>query len=343
MKAVRFHDYGSVDVLRYEDVPTPEPGAGEVLIRVRACGVNRLDLLVRQGRTPVKPPLPHICGSEVAGEVVEMGAGTSGLFPGQRVVIAPYLSDGTCEYCLAGEETTCIRGDVLGLVSDGGYAEYVLAPISHVLPIPNGVAFADAAAMTLTAPTAWHMLVDKARVRPGETVLVLSAGSGIGSAAVQIARMAGAHVIATVGSEEKRAQAEALGADEVINYAEVGDFSPVVRRLTGKRGVDVVVEHVGAETWEQSLNALGRNGRLVTCGATSGAAGGVDIWRLFAKQVQILGSYGGSRADLRQVLAAVARGDLRAVIHERLPLAEARAAQEMVERRAQFGKVVLEP
>ncbi len=330
-------------MLRYEDVPEPMLGAGEVLICVQACGVNRLDLLVREGRTPVRPPLPHISGSEVAGEIVEMGPGTSGFAPGQRVVIAPYLSDDRCEFCLSGEETTCIRGDVLGLVSNGGYAEYVKAPISHILPIPGGVPYADAAAMTLSAPTAWHMLFDKARLQPGETVLVLSAGSGVGSAAVQIARMAGAHVLATIGSEEKRAQAVELGADEVINYNEVGDFSPVVRRLTGKRGVDVVVEHVGTDTWEQSLRSLARNGRLVSCGATSGTSGAVDIWILFAKQIQVLGSYGGTRDNLRQVLGAVARGDLRAVIHQEIPLSEARAAQEMVERREQFGKLVLKP
>lgn len=343
MKAVTFHDYGPPSVLRYEDVPEPKLGGGEVLIRVRACGVNRLDLLVREGKTPVKPPLPHISGSEVAGEIVEMGPGTSGHAPGQRVVIAPYLSDDRCEYCLKGEETTCIRGDILGLVSNGGYAEYVKAPITHVLPIPDGVPYADAAAMTLSAPTAWHMLIDKAQIQPGETVLVLSAGSGVGSAAVQIARMAGAHVLATIGSEEKRAQAVELGADEVINYNEVGDFSPVVRRITGKRGVDVVVEHVGSDTWEQSLRSLARNGRLVSCGATSGVRGTIDIWTLFAKQLQVLGSYGGTRADLREVLAAVARKDIRAVIHQQMPLSEARAAQEMVERREQFGKLVLEP
>lgn len=343
MKAVTFHDYGPPSVLRYEDVPEPMLGAGEVLIRVQACGVNRLDLLVREGRTPVRPPLPHISGSEVAGEIIEMGLGTSGFAPGQRVVIAPYLSDDRCEFCLSGEETTCIRGDVLGLVSNGGYAEYVKAPISHILPIPDGVPYADAAAMTLSAPTAWHMLFDKARLQPGETVLVLSAGSGVGSAAVQIARLAGARVLATIGSEEKRAQAMELGADEVINYNEVGDFSPVVRRLTGKRGVDVVVEHVGTDTWEQSLHSLARNGRLVSCGATSGTSGGVDIWTLFAKQLQVLGSYGGTRDNVRQVLGAVARGDLRAVIHKEIPLSEARAAQEMVERREQFGKLVLKP
>ncbi len=343
MKAVTFHDYGSTDVLRYEDAPEPVVGAGEVLIRVRACGVNRLDLLVREGLTPAKPPLPHISGSEVAGEIVEMGPGTSGYAPGRPVVIAPYLSDDRCEYCLAGQETTCIRGDILGLISNGGYAEYVTAPVSHVLPIPEKVSFAEAAAVTLSASTAWHMLVEKARVRPGDSVLVLSAGSGVGSAAVQIACMLGAHVIATVGSEEKRAQAMELGADDVINYMEVGDFSSTVRRLTGKRGVDVVIEHVGEDTWSQSLNSLARNGRLVTCGATSGPMGTVDIEALVAKQQQILGSYGGTRLNLRHVLAAVGRGDMRAVIHTTLPLSEAREAQQMVEERRQFGKVVLEP
>ncbi len=342
LKAVTFHDYGGPEVLRYEDVPEPWAGPGEVLVRVRACGVNRLDLLVRSGRSQAKPPLPHIGGSEVAGDIVEMGPGTSGFAPGQRVVIAPYISDERCEYCLAGHETTCIRGDVLGLISDGGYAEYVKAPITHILPIPDGVSYVEAAASTLSAPTAWHMLIDKAKLQPGETVLVLSAGSGVGSAAVQIARLVGAKVITTVGSDEKIRQALDLGADEVINYTR-GDFSVPVRRLTDKRGVDVVVEHVGTDTWDQSLNSLARNGRLVTCGATSGVAGTVDIYTIYAKQIEILGSYGGSRGNLKQVLSALAHGDIRAVIHEEMPLADARRAQEMVERREQFGKIVLVP
>lgn len=342
MKAVRFYDYGSADVLRYEDVPNPTPGPGEVTVRVRACGVNRLDLLLRAGRTPVRPPLPHIGGSEVAGEIDAMGPGTTGFAPGQKVVIAPYLSDLQCEYCLAGEETTCIRGDILGLVSSGGYAEYVNAPVSHIIPIPDGVPFDDAAAVTLSAPTAWHMLLDRARIQPGETVLVLSAGSGVGSAAVQIARLAGAHVITTVGSDDKVEQARALGADEVINYHKT-DLAREVRALTGKRGVDVVVEHVGSDTWAQSLASLTRNGRLVTCGATSGSHAEVDIWTLFAKQVQVVGSYGGSRENVRQVLAAVARGDIRPIIHDTMPLESARQAQELLERRENFGKIILHP
>jgi NADPH:quinone reductase-like Zn-dependent oxidoreductase len=342
VKAVTFHDYGDASVLRYEDVPRPTAGAGEALIRVRACGVNRLDLLVRSGQTPAKPPLPHIGGSEVAGEIEELGPGASGFAPGQRVAIAPYLSDDRCEHCLEGEETTCVRGDILGLISNGGYAEYVKAPITHVLPLPPNVSCLEAAAMTLAAPTAWRMLVEVARVRPGETVLVLAAGSGVGSAAVQIARMLGARVLATAGSAEKRAQALELGADEVLSHAD-GDFSTAVRRLTGKRGVDVVAEHVGAETWGRSLDCLARNGRLVTCGATTGSNGRVDIAALCAKQLRVLGSHGGTRADLRGVLRALGRGDLRAVIHRRLPLSEAREAQAMLERREQFGKIILEP
>lgn len=342
MKAVTFHDYGDTDVLRYEDFPEPGAGPGEVLIQVKACGVNHLDLQVRAGLTPAKPPLPHISGSEVAGAIVEMGPGTSGFAPGQSVVIAPYLSDERCDYCLAGQETTCIRGDILGLISNGGYAEYVKAPITHILPIPPKVSFVEAAATTLSAPTAWHMLVDKAKLKPGETVLVLSAGSGVGSAAVQIARLLGARVIATVGTDDKVNQALELGADEVINYSE-NDFAQQVRRLTGKRGVDVVVEHVGSDTWVQSVDSLTRNGRLVTCGATSGPVGALDIWTLFSKQIEILGSYGGSRANVKQVLSAVSHGDIKAVIHAQMQLSEARAAQEMMERREQFGKIVLTP
>lgn len=342
MKAVTFHDYGGTEVLRYEDFKDPYAGPGEVLIEVKACGVNHLDLQVRAGQTPAKPPLPHIGGSEVSGVIVEMGPGTSGFAPGQAVVVAPYLSDERCEYCLNGQETTCIRGDILGLISNGGYAQYVKAPITHILPMPRNVSFIEAAAMTLSAPTAWHMLVDKARVKPGETVLVLSAGSGVGSAAVQISRLLGARVIATVGSDDKVNQALELGADEVINYSD-GDFSPKIRKLTEKRGVDVVVEHVGADTWQQSMHSLARNGRLVTCGATSGPSGLIDIWTLFAKQIEVIGSYGGSRANVKQILSAVSHGDLKAVIHEEVPLSEARAAQNTLERREQFGKIVLIP
>lgn len=342
MQAVTFHEPGGPDRLRLEEVAEPTIGPEEVLVRVRACGVNRLDILARTGRVGARVPLPHISGSEVAGEVVRVGERVSGLSAGQPAAIAPYLNCGRCEYCLAGEETICLRGDILGLVSQGGYAEYVKAPASHVLPLPAGLSFDDAAAVTLAATTAWHMLMARARVRAGEDVLVLAAGSGVGSAAIQIARLAGARVIATAGSADKLARARDLGAAELINHREQ-DFLQEVRRLTGRRGVDVVVEHVGSETWEKSVACLTRGGRLVTCGATTGGEGRVDIWQLFAKQIALLGSYGGTRAELGQVLRLVARGDLHATIDRVLPLAAAAEAQQIMEERKQFGKILLRP
>lgn len=342
MRAVLYREQGGLDRLQVADVPAPEIGPGEALVRVRSCGVNRLDLLVRSGRTPVKPPLPHIPGSEVAGEVAALGALATGSAVGQPVVIAPYLSCGQCEFCLSGEEVLCLRGDILGLISNGGYAEYVKAPASHLVPIPAGVAFDEAAAVTLSTLAAWHMLVARAKLQPGEDVLVLAAGSGVGSAAVQIAKAMGARVIATASTAEKLARAKELGADITINYREQ-DFAQVVRQVTGKRGVDVVVEHVGAETWERSVGCLARKGRLVTCGATTGSQGNLDIWTLFAKETQIIGSYGGTRGELRQVLKLVASGTIKPVIYRRYPLAEAREAQRAMEEREQFGKLVLNP
>ncbi|HEX2173693.1 MAG TPA: zinc-binding dehydrogenase [Dehalococcoidia bacterium] len=340
MRAIVFEMQGGIETLAVQDVPIPEIGPTEVLVRVRACGLNHLDLMMRSGTLPGKVATPHIAGSEVAGDIERVGEAVSSVRAGLAVVIAPYLFCGQCEFCLAGEETLCLRGDILGLNSRGGYAEYVAAPAESVLPIPEGVSHVEAAAVTLAALSAWHMLITRARIRAGETVLVLAGGSGVGSAAIQIAKLAGCRVIATASTEDKLDKARQLGADEVINYAG-GEFLPEVRRLTGKRGVDVVVEHVGAATWDQSVNALARNGRLVTCGATTGRQAAINIWNVFAKQQTLIGSYGGTRAELRHVLDLVARGALKPVIHSTLPLEEAGRAQRILEDRAQFGKVLL--
>jgi NADPH:quinone reductase-like Zn-dependent oxidoreductase len=329
-------------VLRLQDLPVPEAGPGQVLVRVRACGVNHIDLWAREGKLPIRIPLPHVSGSEVTGEVAQVGPGVEGVAIGQRVAVHPYLHDGTCEYCLAGEESTCLRGDILGMVSQGGYAEYVRVPANSVVPLPEGLGFVEAAAVTLATLTAWHMLVAKARVRPGETVLVLAAGSGIGVAAVQIARLAGARVIAAASSEEKLAVARGLGAEETVNYT-TEDLREAVRRITGKRGVDVVVEHVGAATWEQSLACLTRNGRLVTCGATTGSEVRMDLWPFFVRQITAYGAYGGTRAELQRVLQLTARGLLKPVVARVLPLAALPEAQEALQRRQVVGKLVVEP
>lgn len=342
MRAVVFREHGPAGNLALEDVRRPEPSAGEVVIRVRACGINRLDLRLREGKVGAKVGLPHISGSEIAGDIDEIGSGVAGLAPGDRIVVAPYLFCGSCEYCQTGEESVCIRGNIVGLSSDGGYAEYVAVPATNAIPLPSNVSYEEAAAVGLAALTAWHALVSRAAIRPGETVLVHSAGSGVGSAGIQIARLAGARVITTASTGAKLARGLELGADEAINYAET-DFVHEVRRITGKRGVDVVLEHIGAETWEKSSACLARNGRLVICGTTSGEQAPTNLWNLFAKQLRLIGSYGGSRAELRTVIDLVSRGRLRPVIAEVFPLERAADAQRLMEERGQFGKILLVP
>ncbi len=342
MKAVIFERHGGPDVLKYRDVPEPMVAPDGALVRVRACGLNHLDLFSREGRLPHAIALPHISGSEVSGDVERVGELVTNVTPGERVVIAPYLFCGVCENCLAGEETTCLSGDVLGRRSDGGYAEYVSVPARQLITLPENVSYQAGAAVTLSTVTAWHMLVTRARLQPGEDVLVLAAGSGVGSAAVQIAKQSGARVIATASTDEKLRRAEQLGADFVVNYAE-NDFRTEVRRITAKRGVDVVVEHVGESTWQQSIGCLARDGRLVTTGATTGPTGAINIDRLFGAQLSILGSFGGTRSELRKVLKMVAEGRIQPVIHATYPLEQAAQAQRVMQERAQFGKLLLLP
>ncbi|MDQ2713451.1 MAG: zinc-binding dehydrogenase [Chloroflexota bacterium] len=341
MKAAVFHEHGDIDVLRVEEMPKPTPGPTDVVIKVRACGANRLDTYSRAGRTKVAP-MPHIAGSEIAGEIEALGEAVSGLSAGQAVAVAPYLFCGQCEFCRAGEEVLCLKADIIGLGSQGGFAEYVSVPASSVVALPKGLDFVSAAAVSLATITAWHMLVVRAPLQPGQDVLVHAAGSGVGSAAIQIAKLNGARVIATAGSAEKLEQARKLGADEVINYNEQ-DFLQEVRRITGKRGVDVVVEHIGEQTWEKSVACLARRGRLVTCGATTGNEGKVNLWTLFAKEIAIIGSYGGTRHDLADVLKLVAMGRLQPVVHGTYPLEKLGEVQQMMEQRQQFGKLIVTP
>jgi NADPH:quinone reductase-like Zn-dependent oxidoreductase len=340
MRAIRFHHHGGPDVLQHEDVPDPVLSPGEVLVRVRACALNHLDLWERRGLPRVAIPLPHISGSDVAGEVV---ASQSAAVPaGGRVMLQPGISCGLCAACLGGRDNECRQYEVLGYMHhDGGYAELVKVPAQNVVAIPDHVGFVEAAAFPLTFLTAWHMLVTRAQVRPGEDVLVVAAGSGVGQAAVQIARLHGARVLATAGSAEKLERARALGASEVIHHHEQ-DVAAEVRRLTNKRGVDVVVEHVGQATWAQSLHALARGGRLVTCGATTGANGAIDLAALFVRQVTIMGSYMGTKGELIEAARFFFAGQLRPVVDAVVPLAEAAAAQQRLEESRQFGKIVLE-
>ena len=337
MKAVRFHEHGSVDVLRFEDAPEPAPANGDVLVRVRACALNHLDIWNRRG--VVKLPLPHISGADIAGEVIE--AAERALEPGTRVMLQPGLSCGRCEACLDGRDNECPRYDVLGSQSHGGYAEFVRVPARNVIPLPPAIGFVEAAAFPLTFVTAWHMLVTRAQVRPGEDVLVLSAGSGVGQAAIQIAWLHGARVFATAGTDEKLARARELGATEVVNHY-TQDLPADIRRFTNNRGVDIVIEHVGEATWDRSLKCLTRGGRLVTCGATTGYNAAVDLRFLFSRQYSLMGSYMGTKSELLRAARFFFSGEFRPIVDRTFPLSEAAAAQRYLEEGKQFGKVVLE-
>jgi NADPH:quinone reductase-like Zn-dependent oxidoreductase len=340
MKAVIFSEHGGPEVLCYADMREPKVGADEVLVRVRACALNHLDLWVRRGMPGITIPKPHILGSDIAGEVAGVGEKVSGVRPGERVLLSPGISCGRCVYCLRGDDNFCRQYTLFGYKVDGGYAEYVASPAVNVIPMPANLGFEEAAAIPLVFLTAWHMLITRAQLKPDETVLVLGAGSGVGSAAIQIAKTAGARVIATAGSEAKLQKARELGADETFLHS-IEHWSREVRRLTDRRGVDVVVEHVGDATWHESVASLAVGGRLVTCGATTGYEGKIDLRFLFSRHISILGSYMGSKAELYSALDLVGRGRVRPVIDTVMPLAKAREAHERLEKREQFGKIVL--
>ncbi len=342
MKAIIFTEHGGPGVLRYAEVPEPKISPTDVLVRVRACALNHLDLWERRGLPGITFPMPHISGSDIAGEIAQVGAVVTRVKVGQRVLLSPGVSCGQCAACSAGRDNQCRRYTLLGYMLDGGCAEYVKAPEVNAIPIPGDLSFEEAAAVPLVFLTAWHMLIGRAEVRPGEDVLVLGAGSGVGSAAIQIAKLTGARVIATAGSDAKLVKARELGADEVINH-ESQNIVDEVKRITGKRGVDVVVEHVGTATWKSSVASLAVGGRLVTCGATTGYAAEIDLRVLFAKQISLLGSYMGSRGELYDVLKLIGDRKLKAVIDRVMPLAECARAHELMERREQFGKIVLKP
>lgn len=342
MKAVFFERFGGPDVLTFGERPDPKAGPGEVLVRVHACAINHLDLWVRGGLPGLEPEMPHILGNDIVGEIAAVGAGVTQVAVGQRTLVLPTLSCGACPACAAGDDHLCRSYDVIGRKRNGGYAEFVTVPAANCLPYPGALPWEQAAAVPLVFVTAWHMLVTRAHVKPGDDVLVMGAGSGVGSAAIQIARLHGARVLATVGSEAKRAQALALGAHEVIDHS-TEDVVARVRALTGKKGADVVVEHVGGRVFEAGVAALARDGRLVTCGATIGAKVSLDINLLFGRHLTLLGSWMGRRDDLTAALVHVASGALKPVVDSVLPLADARRAHERIEARAHFGKIVLLP
>ena len=340
MKAIQFRQHGGPEVLNYSDVPDPLVRPNGVVVRVRACALNHLDLWVRQGIPGVPIPLPHIPGSDVAGEVAQIGTEVSTVRVGQKVVLAPGVTCGRCAACLAGLDNRCRQFTNLGYMIDGGCAEFVSAPEVNCLPYPENLSYEEAAAVPLVFQTAWHMLLVRAELQPGEDVLILGAGSGVGTAAIQIAKFFGARVIATAGSEEKLAKARELGADFVIHHKSQ-KIREEVRRITNKRGVDVVFEHVGTATWDDSMASLAASGRLVTCGATTGYDAKVDLRFLFSRQLSLLGSYMGTKNDLRTVMKLVAAGRLKPVVDRIFPLAEAAPAHRYLEAGAQFGKVAL--
>jgi NADPH:quinone reductase-like Zn-dependent oxidoreductase len=342
MKAVVFKEHGGPEVLEYAQAPEPRMRANEVLVEVRACALNHLDVWARKGLPGIEIKLPHILGNDIAGVVREVGELVTWVRSGDEVMLQPGVSCGHCIECLRGQDNLCPEYDILGYRRDGGYAELVAAPAVNVIPKPQNLSWEEAAALPLVTLTAWHMLVTRARLQPGEEVLIHAAGSGVGSIGIQLARLRGARVIATAGSDEKLQKAKELGADEVVNYTRE-DWPREVRALTGKRGVDVVFEHTGAETWPGSIAALARNGRLVICGATSGYDAHTDLRQIFYRHVSLLGSFMGSKAELLEAMRFVERGQIRAVIDRSLPLKDARRAHELMEDRAQFGKLVLLP
>ena len=342
MKAVIFAQHGGPEVLHFTEVANPPIKANEVLVEVRACALNHLDVWVRNGLPGIKIPLPHILGNDVAGVVREVGELITWVKPDDGVMIQPGVSCGHCVECLAGRDNMCDEYDIVGYRRDGGYAELVAVPALNVIPKPKNLSWQEAAALPLVTLTAWHMLVTRANLQPGEDVLIQAAGSGVGSLGIQIAKLRGARVITTASSDEKLAKARDLGADETINYTS-SDWPKEVKRLTNRRGVDVVFEHTGATTWPGSIISLKKGGRLVTCGATSGFDAHTDLRHVFYRHLMILGSMMGSKADLLAAMKFIESGQIRAVVDRTLPLTEARKAHELMEDRAQFGKLVLIP
>jgi NADPH:quinone reductase-like Zn-dependent oxidoreductase len=343
MQAIVFHEHGGPEVLRVEDIPQPTPEPGEVLLRVRAIAVNRsLDCEVRSRPGAFGPiPMPHIPGSGPAGEVAGLGEGVQECQPGDRVVSINVLWCGVCRPCLLGQNNACVRARIQGVHTQGGYAEFVLAPARNLIRLPGDLSFEEATAMITHAPTAWHLLIDRAQLRPGETVLILAAGGALGTAGIQVAKLAGARVIAAAGADWKLQKARDLGADEVVNYRTT-KMSEAVMRLTDGYGADVVFENLSVpELWTESLASAGMLGRVVTCGALGGGVVETNMRGFYVKHLSLLGSRTAPRSQIQEVYRLAGEGKLRPVIHRCFPLAEASAAQTLVESRDIFGRVIL--
>jgi len=340
LKAVRFHENGGPEKLHYEEVPKPVIGETEVLVKVRACALNHLDIWARAGTRKERLPMPHISGSDIAGEIAEFGTLVTGHIAGEKVLVAPGISCRICEYCANGWDSLCTSYKIIGNETQGGYAECVAVPRENILPIPDKLSFEEASSVPLVFLTAWHMLVTRADLKAGETVLVWAAGSGVGSAAIQVAKVLGAKVVATAGSDEKTEKARKLGADWVINH-HTQEVPEEVKRVTNGAKVNVVFDHIGTATWEKSMRSMAPGGRLVNCGVTSGGKAEVDIRYVFVRQFSLLGSYMGGMGELLKVLKFFEDGRLKPVVDSVFPLQDAAKAQERMEKSQHFGKIVL--
>ena len=342
MKAVRFHEFGGLDVLKLEEVDDPKPGPGEVAMKVAASALNHLDVDIREGVSRFPVPLPFVLGLEVVGTITEVGPGVEGWKAGDRVM--PYLlkTCGGCRYCRTGRESLCLTPGFISFSTGGGYSELLSCPVEHLLHVPSEIPDAEAAALQVAFATSWHMLFTRAKLQPGETVMIDSVGSGIGSAAVQLAKLAGAFVIGNASSDEKLERAKAFGLDVGINYKKQ-DVVEEVMKATDGMGVDVVYEHVGGELFQKGLDSLAKDGRLVICGAHAGEVVPFDIIPFFRTQKQVIGSFVYNRDEVEKCLQLAARGQIKPVVHATFPLEEAREAMAMMERREHFGKIVLIP
>ncbi len=345
MKAIQLVAHGTPGKFELRDVPDPKPGPGEAVVQVQSCGLNHLDLWLEAGGLPIPVQLPRTPGGEVAGKIVELGAADNSGAKwniGDAVAVQSNIFCGECEFCRKGQESLCLRGEILGVQRDGGFAEKVLVPARALVKLPDGLEFDASAALTLAGSTAMHMLTDRAEVHQGGWVLVMGGASGVGSAAIQIAKHLGAHVISTGSTEAKRSLAKHLGADFVVDSSDA-NWPAEIRKITNKRGVDLVVEHVGGEVLLKCFECLARGGTIVTCGATAGREVQFNLWPFFVKQHRFIGSYGRNRVDLATTLQWAAAGRLKPVIDSIFPLDQTAAAFAKLRGRHALGKVLVEP
>ena len=340
MKSFQLVSHGAPGRFELRDVPTPSPDDDEVLVRIRACGLNHLDLWAEEGALPVPVDLPRTLGGEIAGEIISVGSSVRGWHPGDRVAVQSNRFCGTCEFCAQGEESICLNGKLIGVQLDGGFAEMITVPDRLLVQLPDEVTFEQSAALTLAGSTAMHMLTHRTQVKLGDWVLVIGGASGVGSMAIQIAKQLGAYVISTGSTDAKRDFAKSLGADHVVDSSDP-DWPSKVRQVTGKRGVDLVVEHVGGDVLLKCFECLARGGTIVTCGATAGRHVQINLWPFFVKQHSLVGSYGRNRKDIVKVLDWAAKGKIKPATQEIFPLANAANAFKRLRDRQVMGKLVI--